>query len=78
MHSPLYMYETENRDRVNSYHWQREVGRLEARRKVAGSWLANLASQVQATASSQAAAAKQTAQELGFWSRPPGTEEQCC
>ena len=77
MHSPLYMYETEAQDRINSYKREAQAWRLGAQARqdtseTSESWLASLQSQVQATARRAADAIGSAA------ARPSEPAEQCC
>ncbi len=70
MHSPMYMYETEAQDRVNSYHWQARPRRAQDGR--ARSWLAAMQSGLRTSLGRPAAA-------IRSWSaKPPAPQEQCC
>lgn len=74
MNSPYFIDEREARDRINSYIQDAEVRRLhaEARRGISDSWLASLASQVQA-------AAKRATDAIGSSVvKPSEPAEQCC
>lgn len=74
MHSPMYMYESEVKDRVSSYHWQFAQGRLEkqAQNGKASSWLGTIQSGLRTSLGRPAAAGRS-------WSaKPPEPQEQCC
>ena len=77
MHSPMYLYKTEAKDRIDSYMREAKAWRLaaQARREASGtseSWLASLQSQVRASARRAADAIGAPAARL---SEPA---EQCC
>lgn len=77
MHSPMYMYETEAQDRIDTYIQEAQSWRLaaQAQRKTSESsesWLASLQSRVRATA-------RQAADAIGAaTARPSEPAEQCC
>jgi hypothetical protein len=74
MHSPLYMYETEVKDRVSSYHWQAGAARRGEPRqdRRAGAWL-------DAMRSGLGTAARRAEASVRSWiSKPPAPQEQCC
>jgi hypothetical protein len=77
MHSPLYQYETEAQDRINSYMQEAQSWNLaeQAQRKTYGSsrsWLASLQARVRATAN-------QAANAIGAaTAKPSEPAEQCC
>lgn len=74
MHSPMYMVETEVKDRVSSYHWQAAQRRLENRTQddKARSWLHTMQSGVRSSLSRPAAAVR------SWIAQPPAPQEQCC
>lgn len=81
MHSPMYMYETEVQDRVNSYHWQAELASSDRQGQDgwASSWLDTMRSNLGPTLSYPAAAARRTVAEIRSWmAKPPAPQEQCC
>ena len=75
MNSPYFIDEREARDRINSYLQEAEARRLRAemrRQGMSESWLASLASQVQA-------AARRVADAIGSSAaKPSEPAEQCC
>ena len=77
MHSPLYQYETEAQDRIDSYMQEAQSWSLgaQAQRKTSGSsgsWLASLQARVRASAS-------QAANAIGAaTAKPSEPAEQCC
>jgi hypothetical protein len=74
MHSPLFMYETEAQDRIDSYIREAQSWRIaeQARRATSDSKPADLVTQVRAAASRAAATIGTLA------AKPSEPAEQCC
>ena len=74
MHSPMYMYETEIRDRVDSYHWWTE--RRHIQKQIQGSKTGSWLDAIQG--SLRAAVSRPVAEVRSWMAKPPEPQEQCC